>query len=428
MQLETKPPVAKKEDLPSSDCVVVGGLAIDVTCNINTTADKVMPSSYPGTTKRTLGGVGLNITKASLFAGHKHGITTRLVSAIGKMEFQEVSDGLQNEVPSPVIMDQRGIIVSDTERTAQYIAMHDKKGDLIVACADMDIIKNMNPEHIDKHIKAAKPNCVLFDGNIGPDSMLSTVLAAQSVDAVVGFEPTSVEKAARIASVPFGQRGQILKPVPNNTIDFSTPNAYELTAMHQKLQDNEYFDVDGWFPVIDVLNLGTSFRNRMENFTRSVPEIGDILVEGTAQKAIQMLPYIPNLFVKYGSSGVVLFQLLTDQKLIQQQLDVFGSTVSTSYDIDPKSNTVSAFFPGRPGSEVGLLVQHFPAFSTAPESIVSVTGAGDTFCGVLLSETARDNSWLYNPKEKERVLEFAQKAASLTIQSSHSVSTKILDM
>jgi len=425
---EISKPVESQTPINTSDCVVVGGLAIDVTCNINTTSDKLVPSSYPGSAERTLGGVGLNITKASTFSGFKHGITTRLISAIGKNELNEVTEGLKAEAPGNVEIDQQGIIVSDTDRTAQYIAMHDKNGELIVACADMDIIKNMDPEYIEKHIKAAKPSCVLFDGNLGQSPKLATVLAARSVDAVIGFEPTSVEKAADIASILFGKRGQILKAVPHNTVDFSTPNVYELTSMHQKLQDNEYFDVDSWFPIIDALNIGSSFRNRVEVFARSVPEISDILVNGTAQKAIQMLPYIPNLFVKHGPRGVILFQLLLDQKVIDSQLEGLGPNTTSSYDIDAKSNVVSAYFAGKPGSGIGLLIQHFPAIPTAPESIVSVTGAGDTFCGVLTSETARNKEWLLNPLEKSRVIELAQKAASLTIQSSHSVSTKIIDL
>lgn len=387
-----------------------------------------MPSSYPGTTQRTLGGVGLNITKASTFAGFKNGITTRLVSIIGKNERQEVMSGLKNNVPPQISIDTQGIIVSDTERTAQYIAMHDNKGDLIVACADMDAIKNMDPKYIDEHIKKAQPACVVFDGNIGQEPKLATVLASRSAGALIGFEPTSVEKAAGIASVPFGKRGQIVKAVPNHTIDFSTPNVYELTAMHEKLQEGEYFDVDGWFPIIDALNLGTSFRNRMEAFTRSVPEISDILIEGTVQKAIQILPFIPNLFVKHGPRGVVLFQLLLDQASISQQLDQLGPNTTSSYDIDSRTNVVSAYFPGRAGTDIGLLVQHFPAILTDPESIMSVTGAGDTFCGVILAESANNKNWLNSPREKERILEHAQRAASLTIQSEQSVNPKIIDM
>lgn len=425
---EVKVPSPPKHELTKSDCVVVGGLAIDVTCNISASADSLVPSSYPGTTERTLGGVGLNIAKASTFAGFKSGMTTRLVSAIGKNEQLEVTSGLATEVPAPVSFDQQGIIVSDSERTAQYIAMHDKNGDLIVACADMDIIKNMDTAFITSHIEAAKPSCVLLDGNIGPAPKLATVLAARSVNALVGFEPTSVEKAADIAGVPFGKLGQILKPVPNHTVDFSTPNIYELASMHAKLQDNEYFDVDGWFPVIDALSLGTSYRNRMELFTRSVPEISGILSDGTAQMAVQMLPYIPNLFVKHGARGVILFQLLLDRTIISQQLSQLGPNASSSYDIDARSNVVSAFFAGRDGTDTGLLVQHFPAIPTDPSAIVSVTGAGDTFCGILLAESAKNKEWLNSPKEKEKVLAYAQKCASLTIQSKDSVSTKILDL
>lgn len=396
-----------------ADCVVVGGLAIDITCNINTSASKVVPSSYPGSAQRTLGGVGLNLTKASTFAGYKHGISTRLITSVGKSEVSEIKQGLEKSIPSPLTLDQEGIIVSETERTAQYIAMHDNQGDLIVACADMDIIKNMDPVLVSEHVEKAEPKCVLFDGNLGNSAKLATVKAAKQQNAIVGFEPTSVEKAAQIAEIPFGQQGQILQAYPNHTIDFSTPNFYELSTIHSKLDANGYFELDSWFPVVDALNLGTEFRTKMEYLSKTYPALRDLLSEGTIQKAVQILPYIPNLFIKQGANGVILLQLLS-------------SVPKPCVSFDGATGVVSAYFEGRHGH--GLQFHHFPAIPTNSSDIVSVTGAGDTLCGLLLSEFARNPEWINDYEEKVRIVEYAQKGASLTIQCAESVSPKILDL
>lgn len=377
-----------------------------------------------------MGGVAYNVAKASTISGQKLNVKTKLVSSISSTDYNDVKDGIDSEFVSQfdgkAAFEKSGLLLSKEYSSAQYISVHDSKGELVVACADMNAIENMDSKAIYEQIKGANPKCVLFDGNIGKEQQLATIRAAHECQALVGFEPTSVAKCSKIASYRFDDITRVLKSVvPNNSVDFATPNIYELTALHERLLENEYFDTSDWFKVIDAFSLGSVFRSRMERFAKQVPDLaGLILTEGLFQKAIQTLPYIPILLVKLGSKGVILFEILSGQESINKQRMDSKDILRQQLD----KGIVEEYFlsPGNP--DIALLVQYFPAVKTSSDTILSVTGAGDTFCGVVISETAKQPNWFFNARERVAVLERAQKAASLTLQSRNSVSEKILNL
>lgn len=406
------------------DSIVIGGLAIDTTCTFKA-GSKIAPTSLPGKIEKTLGGVGYNVTKACLLRGKNLGVTARLVSSIGESERAEVLSGIESEVAgqfgSAIEFDTSGLHVSTTHGSGNYVAMHDAAGELVVACADMEIFEYIDSAFIADQIGKSGPRCVLFDGNIGQEQMVAAIRAARTTGAIVGFEPTSVKKAAALAGQPFDSLKRVLKGVvPANSVDFATPNFYELTALHEQLAEQEYFDVDSWFPIIDALSLGDTFRSKVEAMARSTPQLRDALLrDGVAQKAIQVLPYIPHLFVKLGADGVLLFQLLLG-------VDAVAAQQSQACGSDEVPPLAQVFHAAR--SDVGLLIQHFPAVEVDPAAIASVTGAGDTFCGFVLAETAANPAWLYSTADKVRVMDKAQLAARLTLETKKSVSEKILDI
>jgi pseudouridine-5'-phosphate glycosidase/pseudouridine kinase len=70
----------------------------------------------------------------------------------------------------------------------------------------------------------------------------------------------------------------------------------------------------------------------------------------------------------------------------------------------------------------GLYVRLFPPERIlAPEEVVSVNGIGDTFCGALAMGLAR-------AIKVQNVIEFAQRAASLSLKSKHSVSPDLVSL
>lgn len=133
----------------------------------------------------------------------------------------------------------------------------------------------------------------------------------------------------------------------------------------------------------------------------------DLLAAGTLQKALQLLPFIPNLFIKLGKYGAIAMRLLLpgDRAL---------SLSSRS------SNAIVS--RARDGTGVGgLWVEHFKAEFVDREDVVSVNGAGDTFLGVLLARLAKGG-------DLTECVRTAQRAAARTIRCSESVSIEIKEM
>lgn len=73
---------------------------------------------------------------------------------------------------------------------------------------------------------------------------------------------------------------------------------------------------------------------------------------------------------------------------------------------------------GKSGSII--VIQHFPAMPV--QSLVNVTGAGDSFVGGLLATLAEIPSAFRHPQTLEKAISTAQKAAVATLQSCSAVS------
>lgn len=125
--------------------------------------------------------------------------------------------------------------------------------------------------------------------------------------------------------------------------------------------------------------------------------------------AINLLPFFQNLIIKCGSIGVILVSRIPSSSLwTNEQTNIPGRTII----VHGKSDTI--------------LLRHFPAHFVAEDTIVNVTGAGDTLVGALLAEVVRDPG-LFEGRSGgleavEAALERAQGAAVKTLQSSLAVS------
>ncbi|CAN6662417.1 hypothetical protein TRVA0_034S00518 [Trichomonascus vanleenenianus] len=399
----TEKPAHTNPAITPASTIVVGTLALDMTCNLEGTGDALLNTSTPGKVETSVGGVGHNVALAASYAGP----STRLVSEVGPDCEQVLAELASNG------FDTTGIRIAKDKQTARYIAMHDSKGQLVVACADMNAAGSMNTDFIKTQIKAARPKCVFFDGNIKAKQKAAAIEAARSVGAIIGFEPASVPKAAWLAEVP-------QQAFPHHAVDVCTPNIYELNSLFEAYTAKGLFDTDNWFPVIDALGVDQAFRNALENMSQTVPALSKMYASGVAQQAIHLLPYIPCLFIKDGARGVLSFQLVDDVTAIKQTIPANLTTGSGK----PVTTRLST---GK--NNVGVLVQHFPAELIDDSLIVSVTGAGDTFCGVLASEIAEDRSWLNDAGvRRTQVIDRAQRSAALTIQSELAVNPKIKEL
>ncbi|KAK9471219.1 Indigoidine synthase A like protein-domain-containing protein [Dipodascopsis tothii] len=415
-------------------------------------------TSNPGSIHQTPGGVGFNLALAASYASAAAGGgPVRVVSAVGselgaadlKAELFPPVDG--DSVHNALVrsglaaLDLSGVARSDTQRTARYIAMHDAKGDLIVACGDMDIVENMDPGHIAaefaRAFAAGRVKWVGVDANLGPAALAAVLAEARRPgrDAWVLVEPTAVLKARGAVAV----LGRVTEAVPGVHVHVTTPNALELAEMFAQARADGLFDRPGWWDVVGGFGDGQGFRDAVEALERSCrPHLDGLVAAGTVQQAFQLLPYIPNVFVKFGAHGVLSVQLVPAEELRFTRAG-FGAGRAPRPLVTGADYIVYTSATG----QWAVVVMHHRAatldFHTRSlpadgvSHVVSVTGAGDTFAGVLLSQLvaaagasagAHPASALWDLDALPGVLQRAQRAAVLTIKSRFAVSPFISEI
>lgn len=177
--------------------IVIGGAVVDQMMMPYRTDDKlhplIMKSSNPGKIATSYGGVGRNIAEA---LGRLRYCKVSLISAVGN---DPNGDGLVRHAALAGV-DTSHILrghKDSSQKTAVYAAVHDHKGDLVVAIADMNIFHDvLTPVTLTSTLNdiIQKAMLVVCDGNISPDSFstVANMCYAQSIP--LFFEPTSSVK------------------------------------------------------------------------------------------------------------------------------------------------------------------------------------------------------------------------------------------
>jgi len=214
----------------------------------------------------------------------------------------------------------------------------------------------------------------------------------------VAFEPVSVAKSGAIFN-PSARHGHGFEVYPQHIIDLATPNQHELAAMHASAKDNELFESQDWWEIIDALGIPDSGAR-----DRFVSLAGQKWTDqGVPIQSIQLLPFIPTILTKLGADGVLLTELLRpdDPRLT----DPDESRYILSRQVAHKNIG-------------GVYMRLFPPAEVV-EDAVSVNGVGDTFLGVLIAGLAR------GLKLDKDLIHLAQTGAILTLRSYKSVSPKL---
>ncbi|KAK9245528.1 Ribokinase-like protein [Lipomyces tetrasporus] len=415
--------IQRSHENDAADCLIVGAVAIDLTCDLtHGVLDKQsswIHTSNPGAIHRTPGGVGFNVCLATAYASSSD-TTVRMISAVGP-DARDLPAALN--LASATSPDLSGVIVIDDGRTAQYIAMHDRNGDLILACADMALVEQLSPAHIkSEFVRAGKsPFWVGVDANLDQEPLSTAILCAREAGAKVLLEPTAVMKAQTILQLSDVGVTSLLPNPP--TVDVMTPNSIELEGLFSHARDLGLFERQDWWDVVDAMGTTTEFRTVIAWMARECGILGPVVEKGLVQMAVHLLPFMPNLFVKMGELGVITVQLAKES-------EVRGRMVGSG-----QLSTGPGFVMWRGGKIRGqgenmcILVRHHPAHKVTGE-IVSVTGAGDSFAGVLLSELVAadkrgDVSILADVDSVARIVDRAQRAAVLTLRSRFAISPEI---
>lgn len=415
------PLVTSKSDTivkPKPSILVAGSLAIDLSCDYalqdyaraagSATLKPAYHTSNPAEIRQSLGGVGSNVARAA----HLLGVDVRLCSAVG----DDLAGKAALEALTAIGIDISGIKTmrkSSGARTAQYVAVNDSSKDLLLAMADMSILEptSSGPETITDtletlwipQLRHAKPTHLAIDGNWPSPQLARWLTAARDANSYVVFEPVSNAKCTRPFHLP---KPHTLSTFPKPSIDLTTPNRYELAAMHSAARECGFFERSDWWEVIDALGIpSTGARSQMTIATSK-----ELVDQGVPQQSVQLLPFFPAICTKLGSDGVLVTQILpaNDPRL-------------TDGDCAP-------FILSRCGNGTeeglgigGVYMRLFPAYETVPESeVVSVNGVGDTFVGTLVAGLAKipqrkNLRWL------EDYVDIAQRAATMTLRSKESV-------
>lgn len=399
--------IRKRQQGDQVDALIVGAIAYDLTCTMKTfiAPGILIGSSHPSSIASSIGGVAHNVALAAQYASESgSGAKVRLVSTVGS-DSKAILDLVSHS------LDISGINVDQQQPTPKYVSVNDVRGQLVVACADMDLIENMSTEHITSEIKRAQPKVVLLDGNLGMKQTKTVLETARSIPGcLVMFEPTSEFKASLMSRLP-------LQLFPHCSIDIATPNYIELGGMYNAFEKSSKFTGDRWRQITNAIGLKQQIKFASDDLSEKIPELNPLIRSGLIDHAFHLLPYFPNLFVKLGQRGIINFQLFENMDAVRQP--------SKGTELEGNNRFVSSISIWGE-KNMGILIQHFPPYPLGNTPVVSVNGAGDTLCGTLLSELARDHEWLADSQDRKiAVMERAQQAAVLSLGTMNSVSPDI---
>lgn len=397
---------------------VAGSLAVDLACDFNPKSGSSLQSpemntSNPAKIMQSLGGVGHNVARAA----HLMGANVRLCSAVG----DDLTGKAALEALSAAEMSTEGIktLPSSSEtRTAQYIAVNDSKKDLVLAMADMSILETPSTKTSILNdtfqnfwlpqLQSHNPSHLVLDGNWSPEYLAHWLSSTKtsSRKTHITFEPVSTSKSTNLFHLP--SKLHTLSTFPNNSIDLTTPNAYELNAMYTAGRETGTFDSKSWWSIIDALGIPHSGARAQMTFATN----RRLVDEGIPQQTIQLLPFIPTVCCKLGAEGVLLTQLLPagDERL--------SDGAYAPYILSRCANgTEESVGVG------GVYMRLFPAVEEVKaEDVVSVNGVGDTFAGTIVAGLAGAVEKGKKGARVEDFIDVAQRAAVLTLKSKESVS------
>ncbi|KAH8157176.1 hypothetical protein CIB48_g11072 [Xylaria polymorpha] len=388
------------EATPQADILVAGSVAVDSSCDytaVDSTDDPIpqLHTSNPSHISQSIGGVGRNVALAA-HRVNKH-TKVRLCSMVGRdLAGWTVLASLKSCGMDTSCIQQLSHDEHPGSRTAQYVSVNDANKHLVLAMADMDIFTNQSfsPSWATT-IKSSKPKWLVVDANWKDHDIRAWMQAGKQNEAKIAFEPVSKAKSARLFCTERGLES--LGVFPQATIDLTTPNQYELAAMHAAAQSNEYFGDSRWWSIIDAFGMRGA-RDRFVKLTSVA-----MTDAGIPQQAIQLLPFIPTIITKLGSDGALLTTILRkdDPRLYDATHEPFilSRCINDHADVG------------------GVYMRMFPAVEQVTD-VVSVNGIGDTFMGTLIAGLAQGG-------KIENLINVAQKAAVLTLRSPQSVSEKL---
>lgn len=358
----------KKDVTPSQQPVnnlIIGSLALDSISKLET---ERLYDSNPGSTHMSIGGVGHNIALASHYCDPK---ASRLVLIVN-------NDYIGNTILNELQVSKESILQDNDNihKSASYTSIHNSAGELIIACADMNIIESDFVEHIKTQISKCNPKVVVIDCNLSTSVLEEVIKYCQDLSLQVIVEPTSVIKCAKL--------GQINLSI--GSISLITPTKNEIDTIFETFHETGKFDTEEWFAQLDQYQF-----NDITNLQLPA-KIKQLYNEGYIQKCFRLLPYFSNILLKLGSEGVLSIGI--------KNQNIFGDKIRSQISSD------------------SFYIDYHP-IPKANENlnIVNVTGAGDTFLGYLVTHLGT--------MDRVNLIHNGQLAAGLSICHNEAINPQI---
>uniref|UniRef100_A0A5B7A5J0 Putative ribokinase n=1 Tax=Davidia involucrata TaxID=16924 RepID=A0A5B7A5J0_DAVIN len=336
--------VEKVKDVEAGP-VIIGGMVLDIHATPSIPANP--RTTTPGKVHYMLGGVARNVAECV----SKLGTKPYMISVVGL----DMAGNLLLEHWKSAGLSIEGIQRHQDIETAVVCNIFDVNGELAAAVASVETIeKFLTPEWIQQFgCNICSAPLLLVDANLSPPALEASCQMAAEYDIPVWFEPVSVAKSQRVASVV-------------KYISFASPNEDELFAMANALSCGDVF--------CPIQRDNGRINCSAESLFRMLkPAIWVLLEKG-----------IKVVLVTLGSDGAFLCSKegpgFMNNGLKRNKPHGFGRQL---YEFLNSSCPPNRFFSASKfeGSS-NFLAVHFPALSA---SVVRLTGAGDCLVGGTLA-------------------------------------------
>ncbi|KAF9076237.1 indigoidine synthase A-like protein [Rhodocollybia butyracea] len=387
-QSDSLPKLTRVEN-EKAKLVVLGAAAVDVTAKAFDASNSAIGSTVPGSISVSLGGKKQSVLLASPIGDDSFG--NLLVKGTESL-------GMRTD----------GLLMQQGQRTAVCNMIMDREGNLTTGIADMAITEALAAREAIKIIMERKPEIVAMDGNSSPE-VIATVtkwLKEQGVKVI---------KSTRILKAVEANLNHHISP-----IDFISPNLIELRELYVAAGEGptDLMSRPSYWTALDSFSLGSQYRMDLEHLCRakmsedpSQGTLSFLLEQGVAQMAVKLLPFFRHIIVKCGEKGVLV---------------VMRISIPTSKWNNEPSNIKARYIVSHSDSGETIVVSQFPALPV--KSLINVTGAGDSLIGALLASLIQQSSAFESPETLFQIMDIAQRAAVLTLESQDAVSPRLSEL
>lgn len=169
--------------------ICIGGAVLDRKYHARTKI--VLETSNPVDSNRSLGGVARNVAENLA----RLGSSTGFISIVGDDDGGHSLLKYMREIG----VDVSQVVISQQRPTAEYAAILDASGDLVIGIADMSIFDLFQPDHIERvwpHLAAA--TWVFADCNLSAEALATLIEKCSNASCRLAIDTVSTHKAARL--------------------------------------------------------------------------------------------------------------------------------------------------------------------------------------------------------------------------------------